>query len=297
MTFLDDIGEKVSGAAVTATQKAKALSEIAKFGAMISEEEKKIDKLYQEIGSRYFSAHKDDPEEEFAELTQQICLSKEVIAEYKENIMELKGIMLCPDCGAEVPKGDTFCSSCGLRMPREDAPLPEGSIRCSRCGAVLKEGTHFCTVCGTKISQTEEAEELPLPEEIMQPEEIVMPEEVPLPEELLLPEEDAVPEEIPLPEELPIPESVLTFDPEPILMEEELPIPESVLMHDAVQQPVKRVCPVCGSPVGEECVFCTECGTRLEDEVSSVPSERICRRCGAELSADALFCTECGMRV
>ena len=65
-----------------------------------------------------------------------------------------------------------------------------------------------------------------------------------------------------------------------------------------------RKCPVCGSAVEQDSVFCTTCGIRLPEEnhefVETDKLEetafrpRVCPVCGAEVEDHDLFCLSCG---
>lgn len=60
---------------------------------------------------------------------------------------------------------------------------------------------------------------------------------------------------------------------------------------------VKR-CPACDKEFPPDAVFCTNCGTKLEEE--KVPEEigtLRCPSCGKEFSPDAVFCANCGTRL
>ena len=48
-----------------------------------------------------------------------------------------------------------------------------------------------------------------------------------------------------------------------------------------------RFCSGCGAPVQSNAVFCSQCGTRINNK-------KTCSNCGAELEATALFCSQCG---
>ena len=102
-----------------------------------------------EIGKLYVSLYKEAPASEFAALVEGIKASEETIAKYKDQIKDIKGILTCTSCGAEIPTGSAFCSSCGTAAPVVEAPV--GPV-CSNCGAALTEGSAFCTSCGASVS-------------------------------------------------------------------------------------------------------------------------------------------------
>lgn len=52
-------------------------------------------------------------------------------------------------------------------------------------------------------------------------------------------------------------------------------------------------CTKCGQPLTESAKFCPSCGTRVEQQQSSV----FCSACGTKLEPSAQFCPACGVRV
>lgn len=153
MAFFDHLGRRASQATAKAVQKAQELSETTRLNTLISDEEKKIDNAYSQIGKLYVSLHRANPEEAFAGLVSSIAASEETIRRSRERIQDLRGVQRCTQCGAEIPIGVAFCSSCGNPAPRAEAPLPEGSIQCEGCGSVIESGMRFCTVCGKPVPQ------------------------------------------------------------------------------------------------------------------------------------------------
>ncbi|MDY0234984.1 MAG: zinc ribbon domain-containing protein [Gudongella sp.] len=53
-------------------------------------------------------------------------------------------------------------------------------------------------------------------------------------------------------------------------------------------------CPSCGTINDTEKKFCSECGTKLQQEA---PQVRYCGSCGAEVEEGLKFCGECGAKV
>ncbi len=148
MTFFDNFGEKVSEATAKARQKAQEFSEISRINSIISEEEKKINATYYQIGKLYVSVHGSDGEESFSGMVATVLEGEQKINDYRKQIQDIKGVQRCEKCGAEVARGVSFCSSCGAAMPKVENSLPDDVIRCESCGTMVKRGMRFCTSCG-----------------------------------------------------------------------------------------------------------------------------------------------------
>lgn len=129
MSFFDDLGKKISQAGQTAVQKTKEMADVAKLNSAVSDEEKRIEDSYKEIGKLYVSLHTADHEADFDAYFSAIQEAENKIKEYRQQLKEIKGVVKCEKCGAEVAKDAAFCSSCGAPMPKEtpaeEAPVAE----------------------------------------------------------------------------------------------------------------------------------------------------------------------------
>lgn len=153
MAFWDNLGQKASEATAKAMQKAKEMSDLARLNSMISEEETKINSTYYQVGKLYMTMHPHDHEEEFAGMVASLAEAEEKIKSYRQQIQDIKGVIRCPQCGAEVQSGVAFCSSCGAPMPKVQLVNTDDLVRCEGCGAMVKKGVRFCTSCGKPMVQ------------------------------------------------------------------------------------------------------------------------------------------------
>ena len=241
MAFFDEIGKKISLAGEGVVNKGRAFAGVTKLNSAVSEEEKKIDNAYYQIGKLYVALHPQDYEADFGALINSIVSSQNTIKLLKQQIQEIKGVVRCEKCGAEVPNNIAFCSSCGSPMPKKEATLDENHIRCDGCGAIVDKNMRFCTSCGK-----------PLVKPVQSP---VQP-EVPSPQVVqdtnICPSCGAAVR------------SNLKFctacgqslDTEPAGTDSQ---PQT----QGVDAANKKKCPSCGAMMDGELAFCTECGTPL----------------------------------
>ena len=82
--------------------------------------------------------HAHDHEEEFAGMIASLADAEEKVKRYREQIQDIKGVVRCPQCGAEVQSGSAFCSSCGT-MPKAKPINTDDLVRCDSCGAMVKK--------------------------------------------------------------------------------------------------------------------------------------------------------------
>lgn len=148
MAFLDKLSKTVSEASQKTIAKTKELVDTSKLNSLISEEERKINNLYLQIGKLYVSLHNEDCENDFAEMMSMLADSEAKIIDYQKQIQDIKGVQRCKNCGAEVASGAAFCSVCGATIPKIQVAQPEDFVKCESCGADVKRGMRFCTSCG-----------------------------------------------------------------------------------------------------------------------------------------------------
>ena len=166
MSFFDNIGSKASAAGQAAAEKARNFAEVNRLSGVISDHEKRISRLYFEIGQSYYERHKDDPEAEELERIAAITDTNEKIAVCRNQIKTLKGVEKCPNCGADVQNGSQFCNNCGTRMPPASMKTaPKAGLTCPTCGTELESNAAFCFNCGTKLAPTPAPAPVPAPAE------------------------------------------------------------------------------------------------------------------------------------
>lgn len=149
MAFFDDLGKKLTSVSQTAVQKTKDVADIAKINAEISELERTVNHLYVQIGKLYVAKHTADYESDFAGMIGSVIESERKIAECRQRIQDIKGVVCCEKCGAEISAGSAFCSFCGAPAPKRTTSANAQNLeKCASCGAMIPRGTRFCTACG-----------------------------------------------------------------------------------------------------------------------------------------------------
>ncbi|GGH12059.1 zinc ribbon domain-containing protein [Paenibacillus segetis] len=164
MAFFDKLGEKITSTSKDVAKKTKDLTEIAKINMQIGSEEDKLKSKYLEIGKLYYELFNEAPGEQFTNLCEEITASINQIDSSKRQILSIKGVKICTNCGAEVLQDAAFCGSCGVKVEEE---IPEESltvidaeveiivpqIHCSHCDSVINADAAFCGSCGQKVEQ------------------------------------------------------------------------------------------------------------------------------------------------
>lgn len=152
MAFFEEIGKKITQTGQGAVQKTKVFTEVTKLNGQISEQQKRIDNAYSQIGKLYYDLYNAEPDKEFAQWVGLIQEAQVQIKEIKEQIIRVKGTTRCPNCGSELQQGTLFCSVCGVKLEKsEESSALKGKF-CQNCGTTIMEGQVFCANCGKNLT-------------------------------------------------------------------------------------------------------------------------------------------------
>lgn len=263
---------------------------------LLNGEQAKIDECYTQIGLRYYAYHKDNPAPEFADLIAAINYSKQIIAAHKAEVLRANGKIVCPNCGQQINANVLFCTCCGLRI---QAPAPAAPVAAAAPAPAPVAAPVSAPAAPSVPEMPKPHFEAPVAEQPVAEEPVV---EEPVVEQPVV--EEPVVEE-PVVEEPVVEEPVVE---EPVVEE---PVAEEPVVEEPVAEepaaPEQRVCRVCGAPILPDCLFCIECGTRVEEEKPAQPEPhnvysyggaRVCKNCGYPSNeSDAIFCNNCGSRL
>lgn len=153
--------------------------------SLLDEQQAKIAALYTAVGERFYTAHRDEEQPEFADLFAEIRQCEDAIARHKqsvdkENELAERGFMLCAFCGEEIVARSLFCNFCGKPVaahesteaapPAEDAAAkpeqpeqpaePEQPVTTEELGDApaqpaeappAESGVRICTKCGFRV--------------------------------------------------------------------------------------------------------------------------------------------------
>lgn len=116
MSAWDDLKGTLFAAGRDVSQKAKEVSEVAKLKMDIHTKEDFVEKQFAILGRAYYEANKENANEKDAAQFAVITEAMEEIQRMNQQVMDIQGVLQCPNCGKKVPTGNAFCSDCGARM-------------------------------------------------------------------------------------------------------------------------------------------------------------------------------------
>lgn len=120
------IGDTLTDAGKTVGEKTKQAGTVAKLNAKIISSEHSVSESYSILGKYYYDTHKDNPDEEIAETVNAVTAALDTIAELKNELLAIRGLVKCKNCGSDCPFEDSFCGKCGAELEKpEPAPAEE----------------------------------------------------------------------------------------------------------------------------------------------------------------------------
>jgi len=116
MSAWDDLKGSLFAAGRDVSQKAKEVSEVAKLKMDIHTKEDFVEKQYAILGRAYYEANKDNASEKDVEQFAVITEAIEEIKRMNQQVLDIQGVVQCPNCGKKVPADNSFCSDCGAKL-------------------------------------------------------------------------------------------------------------------------------------------------------------------------------------
>lgn len=256
MGFFDDLGRKVTDVGQKTVQKTKDMSDTARINSLISQSERQLTTLYNQIGERYVNVHRNDCEEEFKTMVDTVVELEQKISAFRQQILDIKGVRRCEKCGAEVQRGVAFCSACGAPLPKtaQTDNYDRNVAMCPNCGNPIEKGACFCTACGQAITISPVAEvQNNMPSKVQNDDvktdnvSNICPQcGTKLTDGMAFCTECGY--------------AVAVLDSGKIQNSE---VPNHNQDEAIIQEETKRICPQCGAKLTADSLFCTECGIRF----------------------------------
>ncbi len=114
---LGTIGKKFKKISKDTIAEVQKMNDIRQINSRISEQKKQIEAIYSQMGQKLYKLYKEAPLEGFDTEFQKIEERVATIEVYNDQIREIKGVRLCPNCHTEVLLSERYCSACGQKLP------------------------------------------------------------------------------------------------------------------------------------------------------------------------------------
>ncbi|WP_434309671.1 zinc-ribbon domain-containing protein [Hominifimenecus sp. rT4P-3] len=252
MAFFDKIGETISSKSKGVAQKAKDMAEVSDLNKQINQCNQKINDSYMEIGYYYYQAHKEDGDDPFAAQCANIRQAMEQADALRMQIQAIKGVKVCPNCHAEVPRDSQFCGYCGCRITPQgqavpqNAPYGQPGMASPYSQPQVFEGNQ-----AAPVSEPVEPQVIPASVPAEPSSESIEPQVIPASVPAEPSNESIEPQVIPAGE--------------PVEPQTTSTIGAGIVFDEPMESKADpSVCPGCGSPVDESDIFCGECGRKLK---------------------------------
>lgn len=90
MAFFDELSKKLSSVSRVAVRKAKEVTDIGSLKLQIADENRRLSKIYENLGREYYDKFQDEAAEELAELVRQVKESTDKIAGLQDEISRVE---------------------------------------------------------------------------------------------------------------------------------------------------------------------------------------------------------------
>lgn len=90
MAFLEELSKKLNDVSRVVTRKAKEVTDIGGLKLQIADEKRKLNKLYETLGKKYFEEYQDAPLEAVSELVEQVKAGIEKISALEDEVLKVE---------------------------------------------------------------------------------------------------------------------------------------------------------------------------------------------------------------
>jgi len=128
MGFFEQLGKKASDTMQSAKEKTNKFSAEMKLKSQLSEKKEKVNALYCEIGKEIYNNYLKgitEVSDLVAGKTKEITALEEEIQSVNTELLAIKGIRICPNCGGQINTGSDFCPKCGNKVVEVASQAPD----------------------------------------------------------------------------------------------------------------------------------------------------------------------------
>ncbi len=155
MGFAGKVSDTVDKGIETGKESYQKMSEKNRLNKEIKTLTAEVNDILLNVGRQIYNT--DPNNAQFSAVFSDVRAKEDKIASDKQQLSLLDGNIICPACGAVVPKDSRICNQCGATIVAPESPAPEviqaESVNvCVKCGATLPDGAKFCGKCGNPVA-------------------------------------------------------------------------------------------------------------------------------------------------
>lgn len=113
----EELGKKVKKLGQDTMTEVQKLNEIRQLNSRINDQKKQMTSVYTKMGQKLYEMYKDGTMEGFEAEFRELEERNAAIGIFQDQIRDIKGVRVCPNCNVEVSVNERFCSSCGHKLP------------------------------------------------------------------------------------------------------------------------------------------------------------------------------------
>ncbi len=166
MAFFEKVGGTLAAKSRNVADKAKEMAEVNRLNGQIHSQKSMAEKIYVEIGRLIYENREDWQSVNVSGQLERLDGIQEEIVRLQTEILWVKGVRQCENCGAEIDRNVSFCPKCGCAvkaLKEEAGEVQEGGTEqesvesesavmcCPGCNQEIEPGTVFCPFCGVKL--------------------------------------------------------------------------------------------------------------------------------------------------
>lgn len=155
MDFFNKAKESITNASKDLTQKASDAGGLAKVTVHLRDLEKNYNEQLKRLAETLYQQHYAEIKVMCPEIVRNLDQNRKDFEASKREQATLKGMRICPNCGAEQGKITVHCTACGINMDEAEKMLISQPVSetqfCKNCGEEITPGAKFCMSCGTPI--------------------------------------------------------------------------------------------------------------------------------------------------
>ena len=119
MAFFEKVGGTLAAKGRDVADKAKEMAEVNRLNGQIHSQTNTEEKIYAEIGKMVCEHRENWGQVDVTEQLEQLDSIQAEIARLQEEILRVKGIRKCENCGAAIDMRLSYCPECGVTIAAE----------------------------------------------------------------------------------------------------------------------------------------------------------------------------------